>query len=1022
MTFGIMKDIPKAYNAKDYEDKVYEKWEKSGFFNPDNLELDKKAEKFSISMPPPNATGVLHIGHAMMLAIEDLVIRYRRMKGDRTLWLPGTDHAAIATQTVVEKKLLREKKQTRHDLGRDKFLEEVKNFVEQSKNTIKNQVRKMGSSCDWSRERYTLDKGLSRAVVDVFARMYNDGLIYRGYRIVNWCPRCASTLADDEVEYREEKGKLYWIKYGPFVLATARPETKLGDTAVAVHPDDPRYKDMVGKKYMIPGVLGDFEIMVVADGAVDPKFGSGAIKVTPAHDFTDFEIARRHGIGMRQVIGEDGRMMANTGKYAGMTTAEAREAIVRDMEKLGLIDHIEDNYTHNVAVCYRCGTVVEPLPSRQWFIDVNKKINIGGNKYFKNKSLKEVALEVIRDGEIKIIPDRFQKTYFHWIENLRDWCISRQIWFGHRIPVWYCGGLEKAAQLKMGFHKDIVPQVFDGKTKTYRLRDHGFKVGDKVLFENSQTKTLFGFGIITEVEETTVEKINYKDPTHYQTYKSLKELIEAFKLRNPEKTVTPKSKAYLYAYEFHTFTKEDVKNGCGQIIVSVEKLEKCPACGGNNIKQDEDTLDTWFSSGLWTFSTLLDKDFSQYESFDEWVGGSQDLKQFHPTSLMETGYDILFFWVARMILMTTYTLGEIPFHKVYLHGLVRDEEGKKMSKSLGNVIDPLDMIAKYGTDAVRLSLVIGATPGNDIKLYDEKIAGFRNFANKLWNISRYVLTTVKEIKRIEKKPKGKTLADEWILARLDWVTDAASKHLDNYEFSVVGEILRDFTWGEFADWYIEISKVEKDKDEILLYILENLLKLWHPFMPFVTEVIWENIVGDGKKENLLIIQKWPEVVSKKIDKKVQDNFGLIQKIIVAIRNLRAENKIEVGKKIKAIIYGGIKTDLIKKQIEVIKRLSGLGELEISEKGKKPEKAIGTVVEKVEIYLPLAGIVDLEKEKNRIKKEIESIKKYILEVEKKITNKEFLAKAPKEIVESEKEKLNGQKEKLEKLEDQLKNLI
>ncbi|MDP2736845.1 MAG: valine--tRNA ligase, partial [bacterium] len=607
----MSKELPKIYNPAEYEDAIYAKWEKSGFFNPDECIKNgiAKASKpaFTISMPPPNRTGILHIGHASMLVIQDILTRYHRMKGERALWLPGTDHAAIATQTKVEK-ILKEEGLDRHKLGREKFLERVIKFAQESHDTIIDQIKKMGSSCDWSREAYTFDETRNKAVNSVFKLMYDDGLIYRGHRIVNWCPRCQSTLADDEVEYKEEQGKLYWLKYGPFVLATSRPETKLGDTAVAVYPGDKRYKDMVGKKYMIPGVLGEFEITVVADKAVDPKFGSGAIKVTPAHDFTDYEIAQRHNIGMKQIINEEGRMMANTGKYAGLTTAEARIAMVADMEKMGLIDHVEDNYTHNIAVCYRCGTQIEPLPSLQWFIDVNKKIK----KY--KKTIKELSVAAVKKGvfgrkKIKIVPERFEKNYFHWMNNLHDWCISRQIWFGHRVPVWY-------------------------KDKS--------KIND-------------------------------------------------------------------------------------EIFVGVEKPD------GNGWKQDEDTLDTWFSAGIWTFSTLAQKPEQIRIKNGQLVIDSEDFKNYHPTSVLETGYDILFFWVARMIIMTTYALGDIPFKDVYLHGLVRDEKGRKMSKSLGNAIDPLDSCKKFGTDATRLSLIIGTTPGNDMNLSEEKIASYRNFANKLWN-------------------------------------------------------------------------------------------------------------------------------------------------------------------------------------------------------------------------------------------------------------------------------------------------
>jgi len=869
--------MDKAYEPQQYEDGIYKKWEESGFFAPeahppwvDNPD-DPKRPHFSIVLPPPNVTGTLHVGHAAMLAIQDVMIRYHRMKGDKTLWLPGTDHAAIATQTKVEKLLMQKgMKDPKKELGREKFLEEVNKFAQASHDTIVNQCKKMGSSLDWSREAFTLDEQRNLAVRTVFKKMYDDGLIYRGYRIVNWCPRCHSTLADDEVEYKEENGKFYWIKYGPFVLATARPETKLGDTAVAVHPKDKRYKDMVGKKYMIPGVLGEFEIIVVADEAVDPEFGTGAVKVTPAHSFTDYEIAQRHGVSLKQIINEDGRMMDNCGKYAGMTTKEAREAIVADMQKMGLIDHIEENYKHNLSVCYRCGTVVEPIPSSQWFIDVNKKV--------KNKkaSLKQLMQKAVKSKKIKIIPDRFEKTYFHWIDNLRDWCISRQIWYGHQIPVWYKGE---------------------------------------------------------------------------------------------------------------------------EIYVGVE------APKGDSWVQDKDTLDTWFSSGLWTFSTL------------GWPKKTLDLKTYHPTSVMETGYDILFFWVARMILMTTYVLGEIPFEKVYLHGLVRDEQGRKMSKSLGNVIDPLDTISKYGADATRLSLLIGNTPGNDMRLSEDKVAGFRNFANKLWNISRFI-ESQKSIKSV-KSIKARTLSDKWILSRLNETIKTVTESIEKFNFSYAGEVLRDFTWNELADWYLEISKIEGDKSEILNYILETVLKLWHPFMPFVTETIWAECKFQNADCRMLMVSEWPKVKTR-TEAKIGD-FETIKNIITGIRSLRADYKIDPVKKLKAVISAGKKQELIGENADVVKALARLEDLQINKSTNKPLNFVGFVVGGVEVFVDLSGVVDLEKEKTRLKTEIEDLEKYVKSLETKLGNESFVDNAPEKIVEQEKEKMKDAKIKLDKFIIQLDNL-
>ncbi len=776
-------ELPKAYIPKDYEDDIYKKWEESGYFNPDNLPVDKEAKAFTISMPPPNATGVLHVGHTLGIALQDIMARYHRMRGDKTLLLPGTDHAAIATQNVVEK-ILRKEGTSRHKLGREKFLARVNTYVEQNKNTINSQTKKMGTSCDWSREAYTMSQELNQAVTTQFKNMYQDGLIYRGDRIVNWCPRCHSTLADDEVEHQQKKGKLYWIKYGPFVLATTRPETKLGDTAVAVHPDDERYKDMVGKEYMIPGVLGEFKIKVIADRAVDMNFGSGAVKVTPAHSFIDAEMAERNNIKGKKIIDEDGRMMKNCGKYAGMKTEEAREAIVADMQKMGLIDHIDDDYDLNLSVCYRCHTTIEPLPSLQWFIDVNKKFTLTHpeliKKFGKNKtSLKEISKWAVESGEIKIVPDYFSKTYFHWMDNLKDWCISRQIWFGHQIPVWY--------------------------------------------------------------------------------------------------------------------KKEE-------IYVGAEKPS------GDDWVQDEDTLDTWFSSGLWTFSTL------------GWPNkNATDLKTFHPTDVMETMHDILFFWVARMIMMSLYALNEVPFKTVYLHGMVCDKYGNKMSKSKPETcIDPLDVAEKYGTDALRLSMVIGNTAGTKINLSEQKIASFRNFANKLWNIGRFIQFQAEQNKLVyQNKAEAKTLADQWIISRLNNLIKEVTEDLKKFRFGMAGDKLYEFTWHELADWYVEITKIQSNNNtySILVDVYKTLLKLLHPFTPFVTEKIWEYF-GDDK---LLMITKWPTTEEQKINSQAEQDLNLIQELITAIRSWKKENKIEAKEILSIQITGANK--LIREQKEIVDHLA-----------------------------------------------------------------------------------------------------
>lgn len=902
------REIPKAYDSKEVEDGIYKRWEDSGKFDPDNLDLPKNAKSFVISMPPPNATGVLHLGHASMLAYQDLMIRYNRLNGKKALWLPGTDHASIATQTRVEKLIAKEGK-TKYDLGREKFLEHVDKFVEESRHTIKNQTKKMGSSCDWSRERYTLDDGLSHAVREVFVKMYNDGLIYRGDRIVNWCPRCESTLADDEVEHKDQKAKLYYFRYSkefPITIASTRPETKLGDTAVAVNPKDERYRSYIGKTYEIDLGNGVHKIKIIADHEVDMTFGTGALGVTPAHSMADWQMAEKNDLEIIKIIDERGKMKSAAGKdYEGLTVLEAREKFSKYIEEKGLIEKIEE-VDQSLSICYRCDAPIEPLPSKQWFVDVDKKITIKGNKYFKNKSLKEVSVEVIKSGEIKIIPERFEKTYYHWMENLRDWCISRQLWFGHRIPVYY-----------------------------------------KSKVESRKWKV--------EKAENTDEKI----------------------------------------------------------YVGVEAPE------GDGWMQDSDTLDTWFSSGLWTFSTLLDQTHSGHKTLKDWIADSPDIKKYHPTSVMETGYDILFFWVARMILMTTYVLGEVPFENVYLHGMVRDKQGRKMSKSLGNGIDPIEMIGKYGTDALRLSMIIGATPGNDIKLYEEKIESYRNFVNKLWNISRYILMSVTEVKRIRKAPKAKTLADRWILAKLDDLVGFSTDNLEKYNFSAVGERLYEFTWNDFADWYIEISKVEKNKDEILLYVLERLLIMWHPFMPFATEEIWKNFASD----RMLMVEKWPAKSLKKASSaKDLQEFGNIKEIVTAIRNLRSENKIEPKKKIKAVISAKKRESLLKDQIDVIRFLAGLSELEMVQKMEKMKNAVSAVVSDCDIYIPMEGLVDFEKETENIKKEIENINAYLQLLGKKLNNAGFVSNAPKEVVEKERLKYASAEEKLKKLIEKRDSLL
>ena len=902
----VKQEFPKAYEPNQYEDAIYAAWEKSGFFNPDHLPGVRR-EAFSMVLPPPNVTGTLHMGHAVMLALEDIMTRFARMRGKRALWIPGTDHAAIATQAKVEK-LLREKgiKDPRRELGREKFLAEVEKFAAQSHDIIVNQSKKMGASLDWSREAYTLDAERNLAVNKAFKMMYDDGLIYRGHRVVNWCPHCQSTIADDEVEYREEKGKFYYFKYGPVVIGTARPETKFGDKTIVVHPDDMRYRDLVGKEMDVEWIDGKLRANVIADAMVDKEFGTGAMTITPAHSFEDFTLAQKHNLPIVQIIDEKGAFMEAAGAFRGKNVRESRDAIVEILRKKGLVDHIDENYVHNLSVCYRCGTPIEPLPKMQWFINVNKPFAFRASKHAPIKglqnnqlvSLKQVMQYVVREKEITIIPDRFEKTYFNWIDNLRDWNISRQIWFGHRVPVWY--------------------------------RGEAIHVG-------------------------------------------------------------------------HAPTGEDWE-------------------------QDPDTLDTWFSSGLWTISTL------------GWPFDAQgrpektkDFKFFHPTSVLETGYDILFFWVARMILMTTYAVGEVPFRQVYLHGLVRDEKGRKMSKSLGNVIDPLDMIKKYGADATRLSLVIGSTPGNDAKLSEEKVAGYRNFTNKLWNIARFVLSTVVPPHSPPLKPA--TLADRWILGRFAEVTHRVTKHLEAHEFSAAGELLRDFTWSEFADWYLEIAKIQRREkkqvgstDRILLFILERLLALWHPFMPFVTEEIWLSfplLTKEGQGEvadRMLMVHSWPKAL-KSTDERAQKDFRLVQDVIIAIRNIRAEHKVTASAHIHAGIGVGSHRALFEKNAELIATLARLSDLGFDGPLKDAGIPIVSVqLGDVSVFVETPGTTaDPEKERTRLQEELEESKKYLAGRLNQLNNKEFLAKAPPHVVETLKKNKDEAEKKVAEIEKQLKTL-
>lgn len=887
-------EIPKAYDPKAWEDDLYRKWEESGFFNPDTCIKKGVTETtkptFSIVLPPPNVTGVLHAGHAAMLAIEDAVVRYHRMKGDRTLWLPGTDHAAIATQSKVEKILMNEEGKSRHDLGREEFLARVEAFAQDSHDTIVNQTKKMGSSLDWSREAYTLDDKRSLAVRTAFKKMYDDGLIYRGYRPVNWSVKGQSTCSDDELVYVDRTAKLYTFRYSkdfPISIATTRPETKLGDTAVAVHPDDERYGNFVGKTFEVDSFAGGsrLSIKIIADEMVDPSFGTGAVGITPAHSHTDYDFFLRHKDEVffspwgEPAIGIDGKMTIAAGNaYVGLSVSDAREKVIASLREAGLLEN-EEEISQNVGTSDRYEDVIEVLPMKQWFIDVNKKFVRDEDRDKREVSLKQLMQESVSSGRVTILPDRFAKTYFHWIDNLRDWCISRQIWFGHRIPVWY-----------------------------------------------------------------------RKQSTEEEVYCGI----------NPP--------------------------------------------DGEGWEQDPDTLDTWFSSGLWTFSMLGWPDKT-----------AEDFKNYHPTNLLETGYDILFFWVARMILMTEYLIGTHPFDTVYLHGLVRDSEGHKMSKSLGNTIDPLTVSEEHGADALRMALVSGSTPGNDTKLSDEKIIAMRNFTNKLWNLARYVgtMSTV-----TDERQEAKSDADRDLLQKLERVVADVTRNLDRYELSLATEALREFTWGHFADWYVEIHKIEKN-DAMLRHAFDTILKLWHPFMPFVTEAIHQTLHLD--ESELLMIAKWPVFESTHATIADENRFELVKNLIVKIRAVRSAYRIDPAQKMIVSAFGGSE-HTIRDNEEVFKRLARIAEVRtIDASTDAPKNSIPVQAGLLQAYLHLEGAVDIETEKSRLGKEIADTERYMKSIEAKLANPAFADRAPKNIVDAERAKLDDAKKKSTEISSWLTNL-
>ena len=872
-------NMDKVYAPGEIEGKIYRAWEESGAFHAKRVEGKKP---FTIVMPPPNITGQLHMGHAMDCLFQDVPIRYHRMNGTPALWLPGTDHASIATEVKIVEQM-RSEGLTKEAIGREAFLERAWKWKAEYGGRINRQQRRLGASCDWERERFTMDEGCNKAVREVFVDLFNKGLIYRGSRIINWCPVCHTALSDAEVEYEEQESHLWHIRYPAkdggegVIVATTRPETMLGDTAVAVHPDDPRYRNLIGKTVILP--IMNREIPVVADSYVDMAFGTGAVKITPAHDPNDFEVAQRHSLPIILVTDENGVMNENAGKYRGIAEKKARFMVADDLKELGNLVKVEP-YTHNVGTCYRCHTTVDPVTSLQWFV--------------RMKPLADPAIDAVKEGKTKFVPERFAKIYFNWMDNIRDWCISRQLWWGHRIPAWYC-------------------------------------------------------------------------------------------------------------------------QQCGELIVAKEAPSACPKCGSTDLRQDEDVLDTWFSSGLWPFSTL------------GWPEQTEDLQYFYPTSTLVTGYDIIFFWVARMIFSGIEQMGETPFDTVLIHGLVRDAQGRKMSKSLGNGVDPLEIIEKYGADALRFSLAMGVSPGNDTRYTDEKTEAARNFVNKVWNASRFVLMNMETREDVD--PALLTLPDRWILSRLQRVIAEVGRHIEDCDFGMAAGKLYDFTWSEFCDWYIELSKgrlmgedeaQKKNVRAVLYTALESILKLLHPFIPFVTEEVYGYLPAS---QGLLITAQWPQANPAFDFLAEEKQMEGIMEIIRTIRNLRAEMKVEHGKRtrIRLIPQSGWE-DALSIVEPYLQRLAGASSVTIGAgTGTENEKTVSAVCEPAEIRIPLGELVDVGKEIARLEKEKANLENEILRAEAKLANPGFLAKAPAELVDKEKEKIGVNQGMLDNLTQRIKDL-
>ena len=872
--------LPKAYEPAAVEEKWYQFWEKQNLFQADEKSTDPA---YSIVIPPPNITGDLHMGHALNNTLQDILCRYRRMYGDNVLWMPGTDHAGIATQNVVERQL-GEEGLDRHQVGREKFIERVWEWRELYGGKIINQLKRLGASCDWSRERFTMDKGLSEAVRRVFVSLYHEGMIYRGQRIINWCPRCITALANLEVEAEERGGRLYHLRYPSpdgtdgLVVVTTRPETMLGDTGVAVHPEDERYHDFIGKKVILP--LLNRELPVIADEYVDREFGTGTLKVTPAHDPYDFEIGQRHGLPAIRVMDDQGVMNEEAGPYAGMDRDSCRQKIVEDLQEQGFLLRVED-YQHRVGHCYRCKTIIEPTLSKQWFVAV--------------KQMAEASMAAVREGKTRIIPEMWEKNYFDWLENIEDWCISRQIWWGHRIPAWYC-------------------------------------------------------------------------------------------------------------------------QDCDEVIVAMEEPKQCNRCSSGNLIQESDVLDTWFSSALWPFSTM------------GWPEKTPELESFYPTSVLVTAFDILFFWVARMMMMGLHFMKEVPFRDVYIHALVRDAEGQKMSKSTGNVIDPLVIMDRYGTDAFRFTLAAFAAQGRDVRFSEERIEGYRHFVNKLWNASRFTLMNLEGVKAAGPLPEPRRLADRWMLSRLQEIVHQVSKALDSYHFNEAASVLYQFIWHEFCDWYLEMikpvlygdnEKERKETQQFLLHGLSSVLRLLHPIMPYVTEELWHHLPGNAGS---IMVAEFPRPDKSLVDRQGEEQMAVMMDVTTAIRNIRGEMNVAPAAQVDAMVFGPDSlTSIVNTHGHYIEDLARLSTLEVVRDGERPRVAASAVVRELELFVPLEGVLDFNDEINRLKKEIRKLEPELARTQKKLANNAFLSRAPADIVAKEKGKLERLGSKLDKLQAQLEKV-